>query len=63
MLEQACKMNGRALRIEICDSGVKETPMGTCIQMRRAIKNFWKLRKIEEFDYTCWGKTNHEEVK
>lgn len=63
MIDNTCKMNGKALRIEICDSGVKETPMGTCIEMRRALKGFWKRRKINELDYTSWERKNHEEIK
>jgi len=37
--------------------------MGTCIQMKKALKDFWKRRKMNELDYTNWERTNHEEVK
>jgi hypothetical protein len=63
MIEPSCTKNGKAMRFDVCDSGVKETPMGTCIQMKKALKNFWKRRKMNELDYTSWEKTNHEEVK
>jgi len=63
MIESSCTKNGKPLRFDVSDTGVKETPIGTCIEMKRGIKAFWERRKIKDLDYSNWEKTKHEEIK